>query len=96
MVNFKRIRYNEEGFSNSKYPTIHGLIRIRILESEVKFQITNADNPNTVFFEQTAKSLAMLKKQIKVKLAEIMNVQLPKESRPGRKGKRIGGLPSKA
>lgn len=95
MTNFKRIRYNEYGYSNSKFATVKGLIRIRILEAELKYQIVNADKLEKVLAEVTAKSMVMLKRKIKKHLAELMNVTLPKESRPGRKGKRIGGLPSK-
>lgn len=95
MMSIKRIRYNSEGISNSKFPTIKGPIRVKLLNNNLTCQLVQADHLDVVVQEFSAVSEAMLKKKIKKELSELMGVELKKESRPGRKGKRIGGLPSK-
>lgn len=95
MTTLKRIRYDSTGLSNTKFPTIKGPLRIKLFEDGLKCQFVQADHLEVVVQELNAVSKAMLKKKIKKALEELMGVEFKKESRPGRKGKRIGGLPSK-
>lgn len=95
MTTLKRIRYDSTGLSNTKFPTIKGPLRIKLSEDKLACQLVQSDHLDVVVQELNAVSEAMLKKKIKKALEELMGVEFKKEARPGRKGKRIGGLPSK-
>jgi hypothetical protein len=92
-VTVSRIRYYKDGMSKDIH-TPYGIFRIKLDLQNLKFEILNP--VNYVAGHGSASSLAMLKKRAKEELARITKVDFSKEERPARKGKRIGGLPTRS
>lgn len=91
-LNQRRIRYDRNGLSNIIYCS-KGEVRIKLDFSNLTFQVMN--HVNFVYESGTGVSVPMLKKKAKRAVEKLFDAQFQKEKRPGRVGRRIGGLPSK-
>lgn len=88
-VNVARIRYQDDGVSK-QILTPHGMMTIKLDFNNLTFEIVN--HVNYVVASGKSKSLAGLKKKAKSVLSKLTGIEFKKDSRPARKGKRIGGI----